>query len=168
MTGFSEHYGSEKVMPTPAENLVKLGLTLPAPVPAVAAYVPYVVAGSLVFISGQLPMEGGQLKFTGSVGRDLDLATAQQAARLCALNILAQLNAACGGDLNRVARCVRLGGFVASAPGFFDQPKVANGASELMEQVFGEAGKHARAAVGVNVLPLNAAVEVDAIFALRG
>jgi enamine deaminase RidA (YjgF/YER057c/UK114 family) len=153
-------------MPTPAERLAKLGLTLPPPVATIAAYVPYVVTGHLVFISGQLPMENGQLKFTGSVGRDCDLAAAQAAARLCAINILSQLNAACSGDLGLVERCVRLGGFIASAPGFFDQSKVANGASELMEQVFGEAGKHARAAVGVNNLPLNAAVEIDAVFAL--
>jgi enamine deaminase RidA (YjgF/YER057c/UK114 family) len=154
-------------MTTPAEKLAKLGLTLPPPVAAVAAYVPYVITGNLVFISGQLPMENGQLKFTGSLGREQDLAAGQAAARLCAINILSQLNAACGGDLGRVERCVRLGAFIASAPGFFDQPKVANGASELMEQVFGDAGKHARAAVGVNILPLNAVVEVDAVFALK-
>lgn len=150
-----------------SEKLSKLGLTLPKPSPAVAAYVPYVITGSLVFISGQLPMENGQLKFTGMVGRDLDLAAAQAAAQTCALNLLAQLNEACGGEIGRVERCVRLGGFVVSAPGFFDQPKVANGASELMEKIFGEAGKHARTTVGVSHLPLNAAVEVDAIFALR-
>lgn len=151
----------------PTERLAKLGLILPPPVAAVAAYVPYVVTGNLVFISGQLPIENGQLKYAGSLGADVDIDTGYAAARLCAINIISQLNAACGGDLGRVERCVRLGGFVASAPGFFDQPKVANGASELIEQIFGEAGKHARAAVGVNNLPRNAAVEVDAIFALK-
>jgi enamine deaminase RidA (YjgF/YER057c/UK114 family) len=159
--------GNRSTMSLPAEKLAKLGLTLPPPAPAVAVYVPYVITGNLVFISGQLPMENGKVKFTGCVGQELELAPAQEAARLCALNILAQLDAACGGALDHVEKCIRIGVFVASAPGFFDQPKVANGASELMEQLFGEAGKHARTAVGVNALPLNAAVEVDAIFALR-
>jgi enamine deaminase RidA (YjgF/YER057c/UK114 family) len=160
------HFG---VMPSALiEKLSKLGLVLPAPAKAVAAYVPYIVTGTTVFISGQVPVDNGQIRFTGLVGKDLDLAGGQAAAQLCGLNILAQLNDACGGDIGRIERCVKLGGFVASAPGFFDQPKVINGASELMEKVFGEAGRHSRFAVGVNALPMNSAVEVDAIFALRG
>jgi len=147
-------------------RLKDLGITLPEPPLAVAAYVPFVITNSLVFVSGQLPLENGTVKALGHVGKDIDLPTAQQAARLCALNILAQVHAACGGDLDRVAQCVKLGGFVSSTPDFFDQPKVINGASELMEQVFGKAGCHARFAVGVSSLPRNAAVEIDAIFAL--
>jgi len=149
-----------------SKKLAELGITLPAPTVPVAAYVPYVTTGNLVFISGQLPIENGQLNITGRLGESVDLASGQKAARICALNILSHLNNACGGDLDRVAVCVKLGGFVASAPDFFDQPQVINGASELMQQIFGEAGKHARFAVGVGNLPRNAAVEVDAIFAL--
>ena len=149
------------------QRLAQLGLTLPVPARAVAAYVPYVITGNLVFISGQLPMENGTLAVTGLLGKEVNVTAGQNAARLCALNILAQLDAAVGSKAELIARCVKLTGFVASAPGFYDQPKVVNGASELMEQVFGEAGKHARAAVGVSALPLNAAVEVEAIFALK-
>ena len=154
-------------MPTLAQRLIDLGLTLPQPPVAVAAYVPYVVTGNLVFVSGQLPMEAGQVAVVGRVGGDVSVAEGQRAARLCALNILAQVAAACGGDLDRVERCVKLGGFVASAPDFFDQPLVVNGASELIEHVLGESGKHARFAVGVGNLPRKAAVEIDAIFAIR-
>jgi enamine deaminase RidA (YjgF/YER057c/UK114 family) len=145
-------------------RLTELNIVLPKPAAAVAAYVPYVVTGDLVFISGQLPLEDGAVKIKGALGAGVDLAAGQAAARLCALNILAQVKDACGGDLDRVMRCVKLGGFVASAPGFFDQPKVINGASELIEQVFGPPGKHARFAVGVASLPLGAAVEIDAVF----
>jgi len=153
-------------MPTIAQRLTLLGLTLPAPIKAVAAYVPYVITGNLIFISGQLPFENGKLALTGWLGKEVNLTAGQKAAQLCALNILAQLDAATGGVMERIERCVKLSGFVASAPGFYDQPKVINGASELIEQVFGDKGKHARVAVGVNSLPLNAAVEVDAIFSL--
>lgn len=149
------------------QQLKDLGLSLPEPAAPVAAYVPYVITGNLVFISGQLPRGTDGKIATGLVGRDVDLATAQKAAQLCGLNILAQLNAACGGKWDSVEQCVKLGGFVASAPDFFDQPKVINGASELMEAALGSRGKHARFAVGVSNLPLNASVEVDAIFALR-
>jgi len=107
------------------------------------------------------------VKFTGLLGAEVDIATGRAAARLCGLNILAQAKAACGGDLDRVARCVKLGGFVASAPGFTQQPQVVNAASELMQEVFGEIGRHARFAVGTNILPLNAAVEIEAIFQLH-
>jgi enamine deaminase RidA (YjgF/YER057c/UK114 family) len=154
-------------MTTIAERLSKLGLTLPVPGKAVAAYVPFVITGNLVFISGQLPREGDRLVATGLLGKDVDLVTGQKAAEVCALNILAHLDAAVGGKAERIERCVKLNGFVASTPTFYDQPKVINGASELMEKVFGEAGKHARAAVGVSALPMNAAVEVEAIFALK-
>ncbi len=155
-------------MPLIAQRLAELGLTLPTPASPVAAYVPYIITGNLVFISGQLPIDNGQLKIKGRLGDDVDLATGQAAAKLCGLNILAQLHKACGGDLDKVERCVKLGGFVSSAADFYDHPKVVNGASELMEQVFGPKGQHARSAVGVANLPLNAAVEVDAIFALKG
>lgn len=150
-----------------AQRLQELGLVLPTPSVPVAAYVPYVITGNLVFISGQLPLENGVVAVTGCVGADVDLAAGQKAARLCALNILAHLQIACGDDLDRVERCVKLGGFVASASGFFEQPQIINGASELIQQVFGAAGQHARFAVGVNALPRQAAVEVDAVFALR-
>ncbi len=150
-----------------AHRLAELGISLPQPAAAVASYVPYVISGDLVFVSGQLPMEQGRVAVTGTVGANLDVAAGQKAARLCALNLLAQAGAACGGDLDRILRCVKLGGFVASAEGFYDQPKVVNGASELIEHVMGEAGRHARVAVGVNALPLNAAVEIDAIFQIR-
>jgi enamine deaminase RidA (YjgF/YER057c/UK114 family) len=112
-------------------------------------------------------MENGEVKITGALGKEVDLALGQKAARLCGLNLLAHLKNACIGDLDRVKACIKLGVFVASAPGFFDQPKVANGASELMQEVFGEAGCHSRFAVGVSALPRNAAVEVDAVFALK-
>jgi enamine deaminase RidA (YjgF/YER057c/UK114 family) len=150
------------------KKLAELGITLPNPPAPIAAYVPYVVTDRLVFVAGQVPSENGQVKYTGTVGADVDIATGQKAARLCALNVIAQVRSACGGDLDRVERCVKLGGFVASTPSFTDQAQIINGASELMQEVFGEAGKHARFAVGANVLPRNACVEVDAIFALRG
>jgi enamine deaminase RidA (YjgF/YER057c/UK114 family) len=145
-------------------RLKELGIALPTPAKPVANYVPFVRTGSLVTISGQVPMENGEIKWKGRVGQDLGLEDARDAARLCAINLLCQLREACQGDLDRVRRCVRLGVFVASADGFTDQPKVANGASDLMVEVFGEAGKHARTAVATNVLPLNCAVEVDALF----
>jgi enamine deaminase RidA (YjgF/YER057c/UK114 family) len=148
-------------------RLKELGLTLPEPSAPLASYVPYIVTGNLVFISGQLPRDKGQITALGRVGAEVDPAAAQKAAQLCALHILTQLNAACGGDLDRVEQCVKLGGFVASAPDFFDHPKIVNGASELMEKLFGERGRHARFAVGVASLPMNAAVEVDAVFSLR-
>ena len=150
-----------------ATRLKELGITLPDPAAPAGSYVPYVVTGNLVFIAGQLPRENGAVAVTGCVGEDVDVASAQKAAEICGLNILAQLNAACGGDLDRVEKCVRLGGFVSSTPDFYDQPKVINGASELMLKVFGDSGRHARAAVGVASLPSNAAVEVDAIFSLK-
>lgn len=146
-------------------KLAELGLTLPEPAAPVAAYVPVVVAGGLAHVSGQLPFLDGVL-VKGRLGEDVDAGKGYEAARACGLMILAQLRAALG-SLDRVERVVKLGGFVSSTGDFTDQPKVVNGASELMAAVFGEAGKHARSAVGVPVLPLGAAVEVDAIVAVR-
>ncbi len=148
-----------------SDRLTEWGITLPAAAAPVAAYVPVVVVGNLAHVSGQLPFIDGQLG-TGRLGEDGSTEQGYAAARACGLMILAQLEAALG-SLDRVERVVKLGAFVNSAADFTDQPKVANGASELMAQVFGKAGKHARSAVGVPVLPLGAAVEVDAIVALR-
>lgn len=146
-------------------KLAELGLTLPQPAAPVAAYVPVVAAGGLAHVSGQLPFVGGEL-VKGRLGENVSLEDGVAAAQACGLMILAQLKAALG-SLSRVERIVKLGGFVNSTGDFIDQPKVVNGASELMAAVFGEAGKHARSAVGVPVLPLGAAVEVDAIVAIR-
>ncbi len=149
---------------TIAARFAELGIVLPEPAAPVASYVPVVVAGGLAHVSGQLPFIDGKL-MVGRLGEDVDLELGARAARACGLMILAQLNSALG-SLDRVERVVKLGAFVNSAAAFTDQPKVANGASDLMVEVFGEAGRHARAAVGVPVLPLGAAVEVDAIVAL--
>jgi enamine deaminase RidA (YjgF/YER057c/UK114 family) len=146
-------------------KLAELGIVLPEAAAPVAAYVPVVIAGGLAHVSGQLPFIDGAL-VKGRLGEDVDTAQGYDAARACGLMILAQLKAALG-SLSRVERVVKLGAFVCSTDDFTDQPKVANGASELMAALFGEAGKHARSAVGVPVLPLGAAVEVDAIVAFR-
>lgn len=146
-------------------KLAELGLVLPEAAAPVAAYVPVVIAGGLAHVSGQLPFVEGKL-VAGRLGEDVTLEGGTQAAQACGLMILAQLKAALG-SLSRIERIVKLGAFVNSAADFTDQPKVANGASELMGHVFGEAGKHARSAVGVPVLPLGAAVEIDAIVAIR-
>jgi enamine deaminase RidA (YjgF/YER057c/UK114 family) len=148
-------------------KLAELGLTLPEAAAPVAAYVPAVEAGGLLHLSGQLPFQDGAL-MTGRLGEDRDLAYGQEAARRCGLMVVAQIKKALGGDLSRVERIVKLGVFVNSAADFTDQPKVANGASELMQALFGDAGRHARSAVGVPVLPLGAAVEIDAVVAIRG
>lgn len=145
---------------TPEETLAKLGLRLPAPTKPVAAYVPTVRVGNLVYVAGQIPMVDGKLARAGRLGQDVTLEEGQALARQCALNALAAVKAEVG-DLARVRRVVRVGAFVASTDDFTDQPKVANGASELLVQVFGDKGRHARAAVGVNVLPLGAPVEVE-------
>ncbi len=153
-------------LPSAAEvRLAELGLELPAPAAPVAAYVPVVIAGGLAHVSGQLPFIQGTL-VTGRLGESVSLEQGAAAAQACGLMILAQLKAALG-SLDRVERVVKLGAFVNATADFADQPKVANGASELMAAVFGEAGKHARSAVGVPVLPLGAAVEVDAIVAVK-
>ena len=147
-------------------RLAELGLTLPQPAAPVASYVPAVEANGLLHISGQISFaEDGSL-ITGRLGEDVDLAGGQAAAKRCGLMLLAQIKAALG-SLDRVERIVKLGVFVNSAGHFTDQPKVANGASDLMQQVFGEAGRHARSAVGVPVLPLGVAVEVDAVVQVR-
>ena len=148
-------------------RLATLGVKLPdAPSPA-ANYVPYVISGGLAFIAGQAPVAAGQYQSVGRVGAEVTLEQAQAAARLCALNVLAQVKAAAGGDWSRVTRCVRLCGYVSSAPGFFEQPKVMDGASDLMVQALGEAGKHARSALGVAGLRGNVPVVIDAIFEIR-
>ena len=143
-------------------RLSDLGLTLPEAAAPVASYVPVVEAGRMLHVSGQLPFRDGRV-VTGRLGVDVSLEEGQEAAKLCGLMLVAQVKAALGGDLSRVRRIVKLGVFVNSTPDFTDQPKVANGASDLMVSLFGDAGKHARAAVGVAALPLGAAVEVDAI-----
>ncbi|MFQ5773922.1 MAG: RidA family protein [Kiloniellaceae bacterium] len=144
-------------------RLKELGIEIPEAAAPVANYVGYVAIGSLVFVSGQVPVQGGAFKYQGKLGADIPLEDGQAAARLCAINIIAQLKAACGGDLDRVQRIVKLGGFVNSAPDFTDQPKVINGASDLMVAVFGDKGRHARAAVSAGALPLGVAVEIDAV-----
>jgi enamine deaminase RidA (YjgF/YER057c/UK114 family) len=146
-------------------RLAELGITLPQPAAPVASYVPAVEVGGLLYISGQVSSKDGTL-LTGRLGEDRDLDYGTDAARQCGLMLIAQMKAALG-SLDRVERIVKLGAFVSSAPSFTDQPKVANGASDLMVSVFGDAGKHARSAVGVPVLPLGAAVEIDAIVAFR-
>jgi len=147
-------------------RLAKLGLALPAaPAPA-ANYVPFTIAKGLVFVAGQAPVRDGKYAFTGRVGAEVTVEDAQAAARLCGLNILAQVKAAVGGDWSRVARCVRICGYISSAPGFYEQPKVLDGCSDLMVQALGEAGKHARSALGVAALRGNVPVAVDAIFEL--
>jgi len=149
------------------QRLAALKIALPAtPAPA-GNYVPYVVAGTLVFVAGQLPFQDGKVAHPGKLGAGVSIEDGQKAARLCALNLIAQVKAACGGDLERVARCVKLTGFVNATPEFADHPKVVNGASDLMAEVFGDKGRHARAAVGTSSLPLGAAVEIDAIFEIR-
>lgn len=148
-------------------RLQEMGLSLPSPPAVLANYVPFLKVGSLVFISGQLPVWNGQIDYIGKVGLDFSIEEGQIAARLCALNILAQLKDACEGEWDQVNRCVRLGGFVHSADDFKDQPKIMNGASDLMVAVFGEKGRHTRAAVGVNALPLGVAIEIDAIFEVK-
>ncbi|MFL5237365.1 MAG: RidA family protein [Rhizomicrobium sp.] len=146
-------------------RLAELNIRLPEPPAPVASYVPYVVSGNLVFVSGQVTMADGGLQYVGTVGKELSLEDGKAAARLCAINVLAQLRAA-AGDLDRVKRCVKLGVFVNAVPGYSQHPEVANGASDLIVEVFGDTGRHSRAAVGAGSLPRNVAVEVDAIFEL--
>ena len=150
------------------DNLAKLGLSLPEAPKAVAAYVPALRTGNLVIVSGQLPLKDGQLLATGTVPGHTSLDAAQEAAGQCVLNALAALGTAVDGDYGRLVRAVRLGVFVASDEGFTDQHLVANGASELLVKIMGDPGRHARAAVGVPNLPLNASVEVEALFEVSG
>ncbi len=145
-------------------RLAELGLTLPTAAAPVANYVPSVISGNLLFLSGQVPSENGALNIKGIVGQSVSVEQGKAAARICALNLLAQAKAALGGDLGRVKRVVKLTGFVACGPDFLQHPEVINGASDLFVEVFGEAGRHARAAVGSASLPRGVPVEVDAVF----
>ncbi len=149
------------------KKLPELGITLPAPGTPGGNYVPFVIVGDLAFMSGQVARSEGKMAYAGKVGGALTVEQGQAAARLCALNLLAQLKVACGGNLDRVTRCVRLTGYVNCGPDFNQQPKVINGASDLMVAVFGDRGQHARTAVGVASLPGDSAVEVEGIFQLR-
>ena len=145
-------------------RLADLGVTLPeAPAPA-ANYVPFVIAGDLVFVSGQISKDGDGNMITGKLGDDMDVAAGQAAAKVCAINLISQLKAACGGDLDRLVRVVKLGAFVNCTQEFTDQPAVVNGASDFIGEVFGDIGTHARAAVGAPSLPLGVAVEIEGIF----
>ena len=146
------------------DNLKKMNIQLPEPPNPVGSYVANKISGNLIYISGQVPFKGDGKLITGKVGRELNLEEAQNAAKLCALNLLAQLKKACGGNLDKVKGCIKITGYVNSVDNFTEQPKVINGASDLISKVFGEIGKHTRAAVSVNSLPLGAPVEVDAIF----
>ena len=155
-------------MGTIDNQITSLGIELPKAATPAANYLPYVKADSLVFISGQITSWNGNLKFVGKLGSDFDIDEGYQAARICALNLISQLQVACKGDLDCVKRVIKLGGFVNSTPEFTDQPQVINGASDLMVKVFGrEIGSHARFAVGVSSLPLGVATEVDGIFEIR-
>ncbi|NOZ42086.1 MAG: RidA family protein [Alphaproteobacteria bacterium] len=146
------------------QNLEKLGIVLPIPAAPVANYLPYVLTGNLLSVSGQIPVDAdGKFPYLGTVGAEVSPEDAVKAARLCAINIIAQARIACGGDLERVVRIVKLGAFVNCVDGFAAQPAVVNGASDLMVAVFGKIGKHSRSAVGTNSLPLNIPVEIDAL-----
>lgn len=148
------------------KRLEAMGVSLPEPPKPVASYVGFVRHDNLVIVSGQLPLKEGKLVGQGLLGRDVSIEEATSAARQCAINLLAQMRVACEGDLERISRCIRLGGFVASTPDFNDHPAVVNGASDFMAEALGDAGSHARAAVGVAALPLNACVEVEGMFAI--
>lgn len=147
-------------------RLAELGLTLPAAPAPVANYVPFTISGKIVYVSGQVPWKDGKIFPTGQVGDTISVEVAKGAAKACMLSIIAQAKNAAGGDLDKIARVLRVTGYVNSAPGFGDQPAVINGASDLAVEVFGEAGRHARSAVGVSALPAGAAVEVEAILEL--
>ena len=146
------------------KRLKELGIELPNPSTPAANYVPYVIAGNLLLISGQVTVWNGEIKYRGKLGKDFGIEEGYQAARLCALNVLAQARAACHGDLDRIKRCVKVSGFVNAAPDFTDHPKVLNGASDLLVEILGDAGRHVRFAVGAASLPMNVAVEIDGTF----
>jgi enamine deaminase RidA (YjgF/YER057c/UK114 family) len=148
-------------------RLAELGMQIPAPGEAAGNYVGFVITGNLAFLAGQVPLENGVRKFIGKLGRDFQVEDGQKAAALATLNMLARLKAACNGDLDRVKRCVKIVGFVNATEDFGDQPKVVNGASDLIVKVFGDAGKHARSAIGVGSLPFGVAVEVEGIFEIQ-
>ena len=145
-------------------RLKELGIEIPTPAAPAANYIPFVRSGDLVFVSGQIPIVAGKIEGVGKVGKDLTTEQAKAIARICAINLIAQAKAACDGDLDRIARVVKLGGFVNCVDGYAEQPEVINGASDLMVAVFGDQGRHARFAVGTNSLPRGVAVEVEAVF----
>jgi len=145
-------------------RLAKLGIVIPAPGDTAGNYVGFVVSGNLVFLAGQVPVERGVRKYIGKLGREFVVEDGQKAAELAALNMLARLRDACNGDLDKVVRCVKLVGYVNATPEFVDHPKVVNGASDLVVRIFGDAGRHARSAVGVGSLPSGVAVEVEGVF----
>ncbi|MBM3357201.1 MAG: RidA family protein [Betaproteobacteria bacterium] len=149
------------------KRLADLDISLPAPAPSEGNYIPTVTVGSLVFVAGQVTRSRGKLEFVGKLGREFDVDEGQKAARLCATNVLAQLKEACGGDLDRVVRCVRVTGYVNCMPEFTQQPQVINGASDFFVAVFEKNGRHARTAIGVSSLPGGVACEVEAIFQIR-
>lgn len=149
------------------DKLAALGISVPRPSTPAANYVPWVRTGSLVHIAGQIPVWEGERRFLGKLGAELGVDEGKEAARLCVLNVIAQVKAACDGDLDRLVRFVKLNGFVNSVPTFTDQPAVINGASDLLVEIFGDAGRHARSAVGVASLPFGVAVEIDAIVEAR-
>jgi len=149
-----------------AAKLKELNVALPPVTAPVANYVPAVIAGNLLYISGQLPLRDGQMT-KGHLGAEVTIEQGYEAAKTCALNIVAQAAAALGGDLERVVRCVRLGGFISCTPEFVDHPKIVNGASDFIVSVFGDKGRHARTSIGVSSLPLGAAVEVEALFEIK-
>lgn len=154
-------------MPNIAQKLTELGLTLPEVSLPAANYVPCQIAGNTLYVSGQLPMLDGKPQFIGKVGREYSIEQGQECARICGINILAHVRNALGGDFSKVKRLIRLGVFVNAPDDFTDHPKVANGVSDMMVNLFGENGKHARFAVGVSGLPFGVAVEVDATFELK-
>ncbi len=149
------------------ERLSELGIELPEPPPALANYVPFVITGNLVSVSGQVALADGHPRWVGKVGDKVSLEEAIEAARVCAIQIIAQLKAACEGDLERLRRIVRLGGFVNCIEGYTNQPLIINGASDLMVEVFGDKGRHSRAAIGTNSLPLDAPVEIDCLAEIK-
>lgn len=151
-------------MATIEARLKELGIALPEAAAPVGSYVPFVVSGNLIFVSGQITLKDGTPQYIGKLGDTIPVADGYQAARLCGLNLLAQAKAACGGNLDAIMRVVKLSGFVNCTPDFMDHPKVINGASDLMVEVFGDRGRHARAAVGAPSLPLGVATEVEAVF----
>ncbi len=151
---------------SPEQRLKEIGIILPPAPPALGTYVPCVRSGNLLFLSGQLPIREGKLLHTGRLGESVSISDAQEDARQAVMNALSNVKAFLG-SLDRVSRCVKVNGYVASAPGFTDQPQVLNAASELLRDIFGEQGRHARAAVGVSELPLNSPIEIDFIFEIR-
>jgi len=151
-------------MPIIDARLKELGIRLARPPKPVASYVPFTISGNQVFISGQVPISDGALKYVGKLGVDFSVEVGQAAAQLCAINILSVLREACGGNLDRVVRCLKVNVYVNATPDYDKQPEVANGASDLFVAVFGDVGRHARAAVGMGSLPRGVAVEVDAVF----